>query len=864
MNRRARIASWIGVSLCVVVVCVIVVAHMASTRLWFSSLGFGGVYDRELSAKSTLFFGFGTTLGAVVAANIALGFGLRPALVGGPELTGITRYRAFFAPIHRRSLVLVALIVGVIGGWIASSHWMTLLMWRFGGSFGVRDPYFHHDAGFYVFDLPWWHFVTEFAMAGLLLSLVAATTVHYLYGGLRVQPADRHLTRAAGLHLAGIGAAILLLRAVQVWLDRYDLLTRPGTTFSGMSYVGEHAILPGQTLLAWLAVVCAIALAVAAWRTQWMYSTVALCLYALAIFGIGVIWPSIMQTAKVDGHVVTVESSYAAQNIAATRQAYGLTQVTTSTGSVDEPDVKSLAGNSQIAAIRSDSQLTSTTLGLQSRVTDGYYLIDGRRTEVLLSVKRVGDQDVLMGAFANPAAALGAKADSGWWTPQQMTNYLGTTPESLTIDPVHAGYQAVSSRDPSKGYSLSSWWTRAASAVRYADPDLLGARNSRLVDLRQPLQRVQQLAPWLTLDSQVYPAVVNGRIVWILDGYTTTDRYPESQVASLSAMTATSQNPRPTFGSDTGDSINYINDSVKVVVDASTGAVTFYAWHPDDPILKAMRAAFPGMIQDESAMSSGLLAAVRYPTTLFDVQRAMLSSYHDTDPGSFLKGANPWVNASDPDQTDLAAPALRGLVADASGALVPTLSATYVDAGQTRTVAYLSVNTDSGSKDYGKIQLRVLPAQPVVGTPAMVAKRFLDDPRVVALKKKLKALTAGELVTVPVAGGVLQAETLYGSSVQPGQAQAFVATFGGTVGYGRTLAAAITDIGRPETPKAPAVSSMQLLRQVEALLAKADTEKGDPAKYHADVDRANALLKKALRDPALAIPSSSPTKGAGQ
>src|SRR5690348_13559552 len=274
MTRQARIATSVALGVVVLIIVVIVTANLISDRLWFSSLGFGSVYDAQLGAKSTLFFGFGIAMGVFVAANVALGFALRPMLVGGPELTGLTRYRAFFAPIHRRSLVVVGVLVGLGAGRIAAGHWQTLLMWRYGGRFGVSDPYFHHDAGFYVFDLPWWHFVTQFAMTGLIFSLVAATLVHYLYGGLRLQPVDRHLSRAAGAHVAGIGAAILLLKGLQTWLGRYDLVTRPGGTFSGMSYVGYHSILPGQTLLAWLAVVCGVLLLIAAWRTQWLLSSV--------------------------------------------------------------------------------------------------------------------------------------------------------------------------------------------------------------------------------------------------------------------------------------------------------------------------------------------------------------------------------------------------------------------------------------------------------------------------------------------------------------------------------------------------------------------------------------------------------------
>lgn len=860
MTRAARIAISIALGVAALLILLVVLANLATDRQWFGALGFAGVYDRQLEAKATLFLGFGIAMGVFVAANVALGFALRPMLVGGPDLTGLTRYRAFFAPIHRRSLVAIGVLVGLGAGRIASAHWVTLLMWRNGGNFGTKDPYFHQDAGFYVFDLPWWHFVSQFAMTGLVFSLVAATIVHYLYGGLRLQPVDRHLSRAAGAHLAGLGAAILLLKAVQTWLGRYDLVTRPGDTFSGMSYVGYHAILPGQTLLAWLALVCGVLLIVAAWRTQWLLSSVAIGLYALAIVGVGVIWPAAMRSASVDGQELTAERTFVPKNIAATRAAYGLDDVVTVPASASSPIVKEPQNNAQVQAVRTDLQRSSTTLGLLARAEVGYYPVGGKQTELLVSVRRVKGKDLFSAAFASPSAAHGASQT--WWTAAELARYLGVKEQSLTVDPARIGYAVVPSRGSgaTSGFSLSSWWMRAAAAVRYADPDLLNAQG-RLADLRQPLQRVQQLAPWLTLDSQVYPAVVNHRVVWVIDGYTTSATYPESQVSSLAAMTADAQNPRPTFGSTTGDSINYIRDSVKVVVDASSGAVTFYAWDEKDPILAAMRSAFPDLIRPKSAISAQLASVLRYPTTLFSVQRATLATYRLTNPAAFLINRDHWVVAADGQTPDVAAAALRGLIENRSGALVPSLTATYTDASNAITEAYLVVNSDIGS-DLGRIELRVLPQAPLVVGPSIVTKHFAEDPRIVALRKSLKTSRFGALLTLPLQGGVLQAETLYGASVQPGQAKAFVATFGGAIGYGPTLAAAITDIYRPHAIKVPILASgstVALMRQADTLLTQADAAlaKGDLATYKKDVARAKTLLDRALREPTASGSSSA-------
>lgn len=783
MSRWARVVATGLLSVAGLVGLAVGAAAKVSDRLWFGSLGYSAVYDRQLIAKTVLFFGFGSTVALIVVSQVALAFMTRPKLTVGEDLAGLAQFRAYLAPIRHRVLIALGLVLGLIAGRLAASHWSTLLMWRFGRDFGTEDPYFHRDAGFYVFDLPWWHVVSDFVMTGLILALLAATIVHYLYGGLRLQAAGHHLTRVAGVQLAALGAVILTVKGAQSWLGRFDAVTATGTAFSGMSRANLEVGIPGQELLAWAALICAGLLSVAAWRGRWLVSMVGLSIFALLGVGVGALWPAALRASE----NVSRDTSFVANNIAATRTAFGLTGI-----AVKRIPVTLLPTPTEVLSagrkVRADYGLTNPTLGVLGRLEVGYYSIAGHHSELIVGVRQEKGHDVLSVAFANPGDA--GKNGLGWWTPEQLQQRLGVTPQAarLAIDPVQFDTQVVERSSRVAGYSLDSWSTRFFASINHRDASLLNVGSgARLTDLRQPLQRAQKLAPWLTLDSQPYPTVVNGRVLWVIDGYTTSATYPESQLMSLNAMTTNAATPHPTFGVQKSDVINYIRNSVKVVVDASSGAVDFYTWDTNDPIVVAMDAAFPGLLKPRTSMPSALISALRYPTTMFVAQRAMMVNYRETNPATFLAERGRWLVQNDLRRPLVAEPQ-RGWVGQ-----VPSVSSVYLNKEKDRTVAIFLATSNVTAGASANLELREFTGDKVI-SPDLAVRRFASDPRVVAFHNKTPRTTDGSLLAVPMGRSLLYVRGIFEEGLQPGSAKAFMATFGARVGFGPTLADAIRDL----------------------------------------------------------------------
>jgi len=292
--------------------------------------------------------------------------------------------------------------------------------------------------------------------------------------------------------------------------------------------------------------------------------------------------------------------------------------------------------------------------------------------------------------------------------------------------------------------------------------------KSQILYERNPKDRVQEVAPYLTLDSDAYPAIVDGKIVWIVDAYTTGTNYPYSQTQTLSESIADTYTPTPGFAID---DINYIRNSVKATVDAYDGSVKLYAWDATDPVLQTWEKIYPGTILPMDEMSAELQDHVRYPSDLFKVQRAILGSYHVTDAGSFYSSDDQWVTPNDPVATNETPQAPYYLTMQVPGTDSPafTLYSTFIpkgDAASTRNVltGYLAVNSDAG-EDYGKLTLLTLPKDTTVPGPGQTQTNFSTDTVVASalglLERNKTEVKLGNLLTLPVGGGLLYVQPVY-------------------------------------------------------------------------------------------------------
>jgi uncharacterized membrane protein (UPF0182 family) len=358
------------------------------------------------------------------------------------------------------------------------------------------------------------------------------------------------------------------------------------------------------------------------------------------------------------------------------------------------------------------------------------------------------------------------------------------------------------------GVSVGSFWRQLLYSWKLRDKNILLSSEvnsaSRILYVRDPIARVQQVAPWLTLDSDTYPVVVDGQIDWVVDGYTTTNGYPYSEQESLASTTSTTTTAGESASAQGTSTVNYIRNSVKAVVNAYTGAVTLYEWNPTggtvDPILQTWMKAFPGVVQPQSAIPADLLPHLRYPEDLFDIQRSLIAKYHVTDPKTFYNGTNFWLVPDDPTVPVPVAQPPYYLTLSPTGSTsnpVFALTSTLTSLNRRNLTADLTVDSQPGP-DYGHITLLQLPATQTALAPGQVQNEIESDPTVshnlTLLRGGGSTVTLGNLLTVPVDGTLLYVEPIYVSAAG-GQSfptlRRVVADYQGTVGYAANLTMAL-------------------------------------------------------------------------
>ena len=336
-------------------------ASFWTERLWFGSVGYEEVFTTLLLTRIGLFFVFAGLMAAVVAVAMAMAYRYRPVLwpgMPGMPDDGMDRYRQLLVPRMGWVIGGAAAVMGLFAGASASGQWRSYSLWRHSKEFGTTDPYFNKDVGFYVFDLPFWHYIVDFVMALAVVGLIASLLMNYLFGGIRLsaRPGER-LTSAAQIQVSALLALFVLAKAVDYWLDRFDLVTNSGSIFTGMGYTDDKAVLPAKEILAGIAIVCALLFLANIWRRTWLLPSVGVALFALSAIILGLIVPTLVQAIRVNPNVPDREGPYIKANIDATRAAYQLDQI----------DVRDVGGT----AVPADGELETL-----DDVTDGIPLVD--------------------------------------------------------------------------------------------------------------------------------------------------------------------------------------------------------------------------------------------------------------------------------------------------------------------------------------------------------------------------------------------------------------------------------------------------------------------------------------------------------
>ncbi|MDT6984617.1 UPF0182 family protein [Streptomyces lusitanus] len=838
--------------------------------LWYRSVNYSSVFTTTLSTKIGLFFVFGLLMAVSVGFNIWLAHRLRPPLSAmSMEQQNLDRYRMGIAPYKKWLLLGITALVGLIAGASASSQWRTWLMWVNGVSFGQKDPQFHLDVSFYAFDLPWYRFLLGFGFAAAVLGLIAAALTHYLYGGLRVTSPGARATAAATGHLSVLLGIFVALKAVAYWLDRYGLAVkssdfRATDSWTGLRYVDANAYLPAKTILFCIAVICALLFFATLWRRTWQLPVIGFGLMVLSAILIGGLYPAIVQKFQVQPNEQAKEAPYVEKNLKATREAYGIddSQVTEYPGVAETKDQAKLRDDvAGAASIRiMDPNVVSPTFQQIQQIKNYYafptnldvdrYAKDGKEQDTVIGLRELNYAGIPKRNWINDhfrythgygvVAAEGTSAASGGgpaFTESDLPSkgdlgsyeqrvYYGerTTTYSIVggpqkeIDYSDDSGEKTYSYQGDSGVNLENPVNRAAYAVAFGEPQILysGAigEGSRILYNRTPKERVEAIAPWLTIDGDAYPAVIDGRIQWIVDAYTTTNGYPYASRTTLGDTTAdslTATNDQRAVVAQQNQ-VNYIRNSVKATVDAYSGEVKLYQWDTQDPVLKTWMKAFPDTVQPRSEISGDLMAHLRYPQDLFKVQRELLTRYHVKDANTFLSGSEVWQVPDDPTNKtgDAVPPYYLSMKMPDQNEQVFSLTTTFTPNGRDNLSAFMAVNADPGTEDYGKIRVLKLPTSTTVSGPKQVQSQFNSQQDIAETIRLLRGgdseVEYGNLLTVPLDGGLLYVEPVYvrGGGLKYPLLRKVLVTYGGQTAFEDTLEKALDKVfGGEGTPVEP-------------------------------------------------------------
>ena len=913
-RRRAPIAITIGV-VALLIIAFFVFVGLYADVLWYNQLGFLNVLTTEWIARLALFFIGFIAMAVPVWASIQIAYRTRP--VYAKLNSQLDRYQEVFEPLRRLAMYGIPAVLGIFAGVSVSSRWELTLTWLNRTPFGTTDPQFGFDIGFFVFELPFYRSIVGFASAVVLLSLLLVIATNYLYGSIRVSGREVVISKSARVQIAVTAGIYLLLQAVSIWFDQYATVTEQGSIITGAAYTDVNAIIPGRGILAAIAAVVAILFFVTAIIGRWRLPLVGTALLIVSSLLIGSLYPWVIQRFQVDPDARSLEAPYIERAIDLTRDAYGVADIESIPFSaVTDAEPGALRSDAATTAnIRLMDPLVISPAYQQLQQFRQYYQfpdqldvdrysIDGTTQDTIVAVRDLalsglGDAETwfnshivythgygLVAAAGNQRSVDGQPVflqsgipSTGALGDFEPRVYFGESSPDYSIvgapegsDPVELDYpaggdserQTQTTFEGDGGPTLDNIFTKLVYALKFQSEQIFLSEavndESQILYDRDPIERVRKVAPYLTLDSDTYPTVVDGRIVWVVDGYTLTDQYPYSNKVSMSEAIADSEGLPQALPFD---EVNYIRNSVKATVDAYDGSVTLYAWDDEDPILQTWQKVFPNSLRPMSDMSGELMSHVRYPSDLFKMQRAVLGRYHVTDPTSFYSREDAWTTPNDPtagaNSTLLQPPYYLTMQMPGQDAPSYSLYSTFIPEArgdQSRNVlrGYLAVDADAGATDgeraegYGKLRLLTLPEDDNVPGPGQVQAQFNGDPTVSQslnlLKQGQSEVINGNLLTVPVGGGLLYVQPVYvkstGNTSYPLLQKVLVA-FGDQIAFQDTLDAALDVLFGGDS--GAAAGDVEVEPNPEP--SQPPAEGGEPTTPTVPTDEVQALLNQA-------------------
>ena len=807
--------------------------------LWFDALDRTSIYWSILGTKALLGAIFVTAFALILIFNMWLADRMAPDFIPpSQEERALAAYRQIVGKRQWLLRIVAGVILGLMVGLPAMSQWQEWKLFVNQQSFGINESLFNQDVSFYVFRLPFLGFIASWIFGAFILITLVTAAMHYLNGGIRLQNLGNKVTPAAKAHLSVMLAVLALARAAGYWLSRFDLLGSTRGVVQGATYTDVNAQLPAINLMILVSIAVALLFLYNVRLKGWRIPVMATLMWMVVAIAAGTIYPALVQRFSVQPDVSTKELPYIASNLEATKHAMNLADVEQVPLSFDSLSASDVAAND--ASLKDVRQLDPTEMrdrfALDEGKTSFYtindldvdrYTVDGRLQQVVLGARELNSAGIPnrtwvsrhliythgCGVVAAPASRVTTDGrptyvDLGIKRPQL---YVGEGLNDYAIVATKQAEQAcpdlkAEAYQSTGGVALSSTLRRAAFALHFGEYNLFGSGlitpESRLMWIRNIKDRVEKIAPFFQYDADPYPAVVDGKVVWILDAFTTTSRYPNAQSANVSQLTS---------GSGLNASFNYVRNSVKAVVDAYSGEITLYLVDAKDPIAMTWSKAFPNLLTPVSEASAELVSHFRYPEDLFRVQTNVYGRYQFNDPTLFFNRDAAWsvaqASSTSADSTTGAIGAAGTVlspdqidVQDANVARFEPYYTMFHAPGATNSTgtfsllrpfvpfssddtrkelrAFMVVSSDP--KSYGKITVYEV-NDPLPEGPATVAAEFGSDTavsqQVTLLDQRGSRVVFGDLQIVPVGKGLVYLRPLYVRPDDANARQVFVRKF---------------------------------------------------------------------------------------
>ncbi len=813
--------------------------------LWYAEVGQTGVFWTPLVARICVGLFFAVIFFAILYGNLYLARKISPRLLavkdaGNEEILELKPNRRW----PGRLLLLISIVVAIFIGATYSSRWTEVLLFLNRGAFGYADPLFNKDASFFVFTLPVWKMVVDFVGVALLLTLVATALTYMADRALVLDERNRvRLAPHVKAHLSVLLALAMIAKAGDYMIQSWSLVYSTRGAVFGASYTDVHASLP---VLHFLAIVSLVAAAIFLANIRykgWRLPAIAIAVMFLTWVLAGKVYPAIIQQYKVSPNEITAESPYIANNIEATRYAFGLNKVV----SVADPAATDLtaadikANQPTLESVRLweprpalDTYAQKQEIRLYYSFTDvdvDRYTVNGKFRQVLISARELEQTQLQAdsqtwvnlhltythgyGLVMSPVNEAGGDGSPILWVkdipPRTDTDLKITRPE-IYYGELGNDYVMVKTTSPEFDYPkgdtnvnstyagdggvpISSWLRQLAFSFRFGTAKILFSNSltddSRIMYLRTLKERVHALAPFLQYDRDPYLVLRDdGSLVWMWDAYAMTGRFPYSQPHANGA--------------------NYMRNPIKVAIDAYDGKVIFYQIDGQDPLANAWGKVFPGLFTPGDQMPADLRKHMRYPEDIFSVQADMLATYHMTDPQIFYNKEDVWEIPSEIYGTETVKTvpyyesiALPGQTQTEFALLLPFTPL------KKQNMSSLLVARQDG-ENYGKLATLDFPKDKLVFGPAQIEARISNEPEISAQltlwDQGGSEVIRGNLLVVPIGPAIMYFEPLYlqatqspipeltrvivayGDSVvmEPTLGEALIKLFGENIGTGST------------------------------------------------------------------------------